>query len=212
MHIERYIEHTNLKPDADKATIKKLCQQAAHYNFCGVCINPFYVTTAKELLKNTGVKVVTVIGFPLGSNNTIVKCVEATNAVNKGADELDLVMNIAAFKNKDYDFVKREIQSIKKLIPKRVLLKVIIETGLLTVDEIITATKIVEEAGADFIKTSTGFNQGAKVEHIQLMKDQIKGNLKIKAAGGIRTRQQALELIEAGASRIGCSKSLDLLK
>jgi len=141
----------------------------------------------------------------------LVKCVEASVAVANGADEIDMVMNIAAFKNGEYDFVKREIENVIQAIPENIVLKVIIETGLLSQDEVIKATRIVEDAGADFIKTSTGFNEGAKVEDVKLIKDNITGKMKIKAAGGIRSKQQAVELIKAGASRIGCSRSLELL-
>ncbi len=209
--ISGVIEHTNLKPDATMLTITKLCQQAAEHSFHGVCVNPYYVKHAKKMLKQTGIKVITVVGFPLGSNDTLVKCVEASAAVANGADEIDMVMNIAAFKNGEHDFIKREIQNVIQAIPENIVLKVIIETGLLSQDEIIKATRIVEDAGADFIKTSTGFNEGAGVEDVKLIKDCIVGKMKIKAAGGIRSRQQAMELIKAGASRIGCSRSLELL-
>jgi deoxyribose-phosphate aldolase len=209
-----YIEHTALKPEVTKNDIRKLCQEAIEYNFYGVCVPPFFVRYAKELLKgNPKIKVITVAGFPLGYSNPGTKVEETKRALEDGADEIDMVINIAAFKSKDFIHVKEDIESLSILCKiKNRILKVIFETCLLTDEEIIQACEICKEIGVDFVKTSTGFNAGgAKTEHIQLMRAHLPPKIKIKAAGGIKTKEFAEELIKAGADRIGTSSGVSIV-
>ena len=215
MELNKYIEHTLLKPDATKQDLIKLCDEAKQYNFLGVCVNGSNVKLVKEQLKNSSVKVVSVVGFPLGACLSEVKAFEAEKAVNFGADEIDMVINVQSLKDKDYEYTLEDIKTVKHScggIP----LKVIIETDLLTKDEIKKACEIILKSGADFAKTSTGFvknGAGAKVEDVKLMYDILKNtNVKIKASGGIKTKEQALALIKAGASRLGTSSGVSLLK
>ncbi len=214
MEIEQYIEHTLLKQDATKEELIKLFNEAKEHNFKGVCVNGCNVKLAKEYLKNTLVKVVTVVGFPLGSCTSRVKAYEAQNAIIDGADEIDMVINVQSIKDKNYDYTKQDIETVKHACGSTPL-KVIIETDLLTKEEIKKACEIIIQAKADFAKTSTGFVKngvGAKVEDIELMAEVLKGtNVKIKASGGIKTREQAIALIEAGASRLGTSSGINLL-
>lgn len=203
-----YIEHTLLKQDARKDELKKLLDEAKNYNFKGVCVNPVNVAFAKDYLKDTDVKIVTVVGFPLGANVSCVKAFEAQQAVKDGADEVDMVINVSKLKDKDYDFVKEDIIAVKKACADKVL-KVILETDLLEKDEIKKACEICVEAKADFVKTSTGFvknGEGAKADDVKLMADTVKPyGLRVKASAGIRDKQKALDMIEAGADRLGTS-------
>ncbi len=213
MEYNKYIDHTNLKPDATKEDILLLCAEANKYKFKSVCVNPAFVSLAHELLAGSDVLVCTVIGFPLGANTTEVKEFEITKAIQDGADEVDMVINISAAKNHDWDYVYNDI---KACVDKAsgTLVKVIIETCLLTEEEKIEACKAAVKAQADFVKTSTGFSTGgATVEDVKLMVDTVKSSpLKVKASGGIRDKETFLKLIEAGASRIGCSKSVKIME
>ncbi len=212
--LNKYIEHTLLKQDAAKEDFIKLFDEAKKYNFLGVCINPAYVKMAKEYLKGTGIKVVTVVGFPLGANITDVKAYETTCAIEDGADEIDMVMNVTAMKNKDYEYILNDIRTVKDacaLVP----LKVILETDLLTQDEIKKACELCIKAGANFVKTSTGFVKngvGAKAEDVKLMYETVSPyGLQVKASGGIRDKETALKMIEAGAARLGTSSGVKIV-
>lgn len=212
MELNKYIDHTNLKMTSTTKDIKKLCEEAKKYKFASVCIHPCYVELAHNLLKDTDIDICTVIGFPLGMNKTIVKEYEAISAIEDGATEIDMVMNVGAFKDKDYDYVKQEIENVRDAIDGKVL-KVIIETSLLTDEEIIKATEICNETFVNFIKTSTGFGKGgASVHDIELINEHKSEVLEIKASGGIKTEAQAHELITAGATRIGTSSGVELMR
>ena len=212
MNLNKYIEHTLLKQDATKAEITKLLDEAIQYDFLGVCVNPCNVKYAKEYLKNSDVKVVTVIGFPLGQNTKEVKILETIDAIKNGADEIDMVINIGDVKNKDYDKVLEEITSLKKLCKDHIL-KVIIETCLFTEQEKVKMCRIVSESGADYIKTSTGFStSGATFEDIKLFKDHVASHVKIKAAGGIRSFEDAEKFICLGADRLGTSRLVKIME
>ena len=212
--LNKYIEHTLLKQDATTEDLNKLYEEAKKYNFRGVCINPAYVKSAKAALKDTDIKVVTVIGFPLGANKTEVKTFEASTAKADGADEIDMVINVTAIKDKNYDYVKEDIKAIK-IACGDIPLKVILETDLLTKDEIKTACELAAEAGADFVKTSTGFvknGAGAKAEDVKLMYETVTPfGLKVKASGGIRDKETALKMIEAGAYSLGTSSGVKIV-
>lgn len=207
------IDHTLLKADATKEMVEKLCKEAREYGFAAVCINPSYIKLSKELLKDSEVKVATVIGFPLGANIKEVKAFEAKNAIENGADEVDMVINIGALKSKDYNLVREDIEAVVDESKDRAIVKVIIETCLLTDEEKVMACKLAKEAGADFVKTSTGFSTGgATVEDVKLMKDTIGDDLRIKASGGVKDYEGAKAMIEAGASRIGASSSVAIVE
>lgn len=209
--LAKLIDHTLLKPDAKEDDIKKLCEEAIKYKFYSVCINPCYIELAKNFLKNNDIKICTVISFPLGASTTTIKIIEALEAVKIGADEIDMVMNIGMFKSKKYDYIYEEISSIKKIIKDKIL-KVIIETAILNDEEKIKASEIVKKSGADFVKTSTGFSQGgATKEDILLIRKVVGDNFGIKASGGIKSYEQAIELINAGATRIGSSSSVKII-
>ena len=208
----KYIDHTILKPEAKKSDVRKICEEALEYKFKAVCVNPLYVKFASEILKNSEVLVATVVGFPLGNNVTKVKELETQLAIEDGADEIDMVVNIPALKDKDYDLVKKDIEAVVKASKDKIV-KVIIETCLLTKDEIAKVSELIVEAGADFVKTSTGFNTGgAELEDIRLIKSIVKDKAKIKASGGIRTKEKARKMIEAGADRIGASSSIKIVE
>lgn len=215
MELEQFIEHTLLKQDATKEELIKLFEDAKKYNFKGVCVNGCNTELAKEYLKNSLVKIVTVVGFPLGACLSKVKAFEAQRAIMDGADEIDMVINVQSIKDKDYEYTRKDIETVKHACGS-VPLKVIIETDLLTKEEIKKSCEIIIEAKADYAKTSTGFVKngvGAKVEDIELMAEVLKGsNVKIKASGGIKTREQAVKLIEAGASRLGTSSGVNIIK
>lgn len=209
--LAKYIDHTLLKPEAEENEIVKLCQEAAEFEFASVCVNPCNVLLAAKLLKDSQVRVCTVIGFPLGANTTAVKVFEAMDALKNGATEIDMVINIGKLKEKNYSYVGEEIWKLAEAVKGKGLLKVIVETCLLTDDEIVKISEIVRDSGADFIKTSTGFSKaGAKVEHIRLMKSVLGDSIGIKASGGIRDYETAMAMIEAGATRIGASASVKI--
>lgn len=211
MEINKYIDHTNLKNTATLKDIEKLCNEAIKYKFASVCVYPYYVPLCKSLLKDTNIDVCTVIGFPMGMNSKEVKVFEAINASDMGANEIDMVINISALKNKDYDYVKEEIEEIRDAIDGKVL-KVIIETSLLTKEEIIKMTKICNETFVNFIKTSTGFrDSGAKVEDVELINEHKNDILEIKASGGIEDYDTMIAMINAGATRIGTSHSVEIM-
>lgn len=213
-NLNKHIEHTLLKQDAKLADFIKLFDEAKEYNFLGVCINPCYVKLAKEHLKDTDVKIVTVIGFPLGANRSDVKAFETSKAVEDGADEIDMVINVTAIKNQDYDFVVKDIKAVKEACKNKPL-KVILETDLLTKEEIKKACELCIEAKADFVKTSTGFAKngvGAKAEDVKLMHETVSPyGLKVKASGGIRDTEAALKMLEAGAERLGTSSGVKIV-
>ena len=211
--INNYIEHTVLKPDATILDIENLAKDALKYNFFGVCINPNYIALAKELLNDSDVKIVTVVNFPLANNTVEMTQYQTELALKLGADEIDTVLNISALKNKDYRKVELDIKRTKDVCQNNNL-KVILETDLLTKEEIATASKIVAESGANFVKTSTGFVKGgvgARVEDVKLMYETVKPyGLEVKASGGIKTYQDAVALINAGATRLGTSSGVDI--
>ena len=213
MKIKNYIEHTVLKADTSIQDIKNVCKDAVDNEFFGVCVPPYYVKEAKKELNDSDVKLVTVIGFPLGYSTTPAKVEEAKKAIDEGADEIDMVINIAALKEKDYAYVDNDISTVCNVVHiKGSKLKVIIETALLTKKEKIKAIELCTKAEVDFVKTSTGFStSGAKVEDIELMREKLPKNIKIKASGGIKTKEQAMALIKAGADRLGASSSKDLI-
>ncbi|RRC93090.1 deoxyribose-phosphate aldolase [Erysipelotrichaceae bacterium OH741_COT-311] len=212
MKLNKYIDHTLLKQDATKELFTKLCQEAKDYDFKTVCVNPSWIAYCKECLKGSDVQVCTVIGFPLGASTTESKAFEAKDAVLKGADEVDMVLNIGALKDRDYETVVNDIKAVKEAIQEKVL-KVIIETCLLSEEEKILACKAVSEAKAEFIKTSTGFSKaGATVEDVALLKKHVAQGVLVKAAGGVRSYEDLIKMIDAGASRIGTSSGVALLK
>lgn len=213
-NLNKHIEHTLLKQDAKLEDFIKLFNEAKAHKFLGVCINPAYVKLAKKNLKDNDVKVVTVIGFPLGANRSDVKAFEASKAVEDGADEIDMVINVTAIKNKDYDFVVNDIKAVKAACKDKPL-KVILETDLLEKDEIKKACELCVEAKADLVKTSTGFVKGgvgAKAEDVKLMYETVSPyGLKVKASGGIRDKETAVKMIEAGAERLGTSSGVKIV-
>ncbi len=212
LDLAAYIEHTLLKPNVSRDEIIQLCDEAKQFGFHGVCVPPYYVGEAKIQLRDTKTSVVTVCGFPLGYQSLTAKCEDALSSIIQGADEIDLVMNIAAFNSGEYDFVKNEIETIRRNSSNKIL-KVIIETALLDEKEIIKACSICSEAKVDFVKTSTGFSsRGASVEDIQLLRKHLPSEIKIKASGGISTREFAIQLIEAGAERIGTSSGIKMIQ
>ncbi|HRO45922.1 deoxyribose-phosphate aldolase [Agriterribacter sp.] len=213
MDIAAYIDHTVLKPDTTLTDIERLCGEALTYRFAAVCVPPLYVKKATELLAGSAVKTATVIGFPFGYSAIEAKLAEVVLAIVDGADELDMVMNIAAVKNNDWQFIASEMNAILPVIRnKNRVLKVIIETGMLTTDEIIKCCTLYGAAGVDFLKTSTGYGgKGATVEAVRLMRQHLPPHVQIKASGGIRSFAFAAELLAAGASRIGCSGSIDIV-
>ena len=215
MDLAQYIEHTLLKQDATKEELQKLLEEAKTYNFKGICVNGANIKTAKEYLKDTNVKIVTVVGFPLGACTSEVKAFEAQKAIEDGADEVDMVINVQSLKDKNFDYTKKDIETVKQACGNKIL-KVIIETDLLTKEEIIKACELIVEAKADFAKTSTGFVKngvGAKVEDIELMHKTLKNTpVKIKASGGIKDKTKAIALVNAGASRLGTSSGVQLVQ
>ncbi len=211
MKLNKYIDHTLLKQDAVESEIAKLCQEAIDYDFMSVCVNPSYVKQCVEALKNTDVKVCTVVGFPLGMSTTESKTSEAREAVLKGATEVDMVINVGALKDNKDKYIVDEISQIKRACGKNIL-KVIIETALLTDEEKVRACELAVKAGADFVKTSTGFStHGATVEDVKLMKDTVKDAAEVKAAGGVRSLEDMENMIKAGATRIGTSGGVALM-
>lgn len=201
-----------LAPQATVSQIRKLCEEAVKYHFASVCVNSCHVALCAELLKGTGVNVCTVVGFPLGAMSTKAKAFEAECAVADGAVEIDMVINVGALKDENWTFVEDDIRAVKKACGGK-LLKVILETCLLTDDEIVRACQLSEAAGADYVKTSTGFSKGgATAEAVSLMRKTVGNRLGVKASGGIRDRESALKMIEAGASRLGCSAGVKIME
>ncbi|UZQ31139.1 MAG: deoxyribose-phosphate aldolase [Spiroplasma phoeniceum] len=212
MKLNKYIDHTLLKPDSTIVEIKKLCAEAKEYDFASVCINPTYVRLAHNLLQDTTVNVCVVAGFPLGANATITKVTEISTALAEGATEIDMVMNISQFKSKNYDLVRADMAACKKAAGQHIV-KVILETCLLSDTEIIKACQLAEEAGLDFVKTSTGFSKaGATIANVKLMKKTVRERMQVKAAGGVRTKDDALAMITAGATRIGTSGGVNIME
>ena len=212
----RYIDHTILRPDATTADIRKLCEEAAHYGFAAVCVNPIFVGAAVKLLTGTGVKVCTVAGFPLGAGTTGIKAREAAAAADEGAFEIDMVIGIGMLKERQYEAVDSDISEVVRAVrgvnPQGIV-KVIIETCLLENDEKVKACRIAEAAGANFVKTSTGFaSGGALPEDVALMRRSVSPSVGVKAAGGIRSAVQAMDMIKAGAARIGTSSGVLIMK
>jgi len=213
--LAKMIDHTLIKPTATKVDIVKLCKEAKKHGFGCVCVNSAYVSLAKQLLRGTDVKVVSTAGFPFGSSLPEVKAFEARKAVENGASEIDMVINIGALKSGDYETVKRDIEmvvDVKRSHSKDSVIKVIIETGYLTREEKVMACKLAKEAGADFVKTSTGFVGRATVEDVKLMRETVGPYMGVKAAGGMRTLKEALAMIEAGANRIGTSTGVAIIE
>lgn len=212
INLNQYIDHTLLKPETTLAMIEKLCQEAKSYYFKAVCINPFYVSYAAALLKDSNVNVCTVVGFPLGANTTNTKVQETITAIKDGAKEIDVVINIGALKDNNQQLVLQDLQAVRTACPSPLVLKVIIECALLTAEQKIIACQLVTKAKADFIKTSTGFAaSGASLADIKLMKANIGQQVAIKAAGGIRNLTDAMAMIKAGATRIGTSNGVDII-
>lgn len=212
MNLAKYIDHTILKPDATKEDIRILCEEAKTYGFASVCVNPYWVSYAKQLLQDTDVAICTVVGFPLGATPACVKAYETSQAIEDGADEIDMVINIGALKSQDTQTVLEDIKAVVKA-SKQKLVKVIIETCLLTDEQKRLACQLALEAQADFVKTSTGFSShGATLEDVALMKSVVKDQAKVKASGGIRDYTTAMSMIEAGASRLGTSSGVKITK
>ena len=212
MELNSYIDHTNLKLDSTLKDIEKLCDEAIKYHFASVCVPPYYVPLAASLLKDSTVQVCTVIGFPNGYSTKEVKSYEAINAIENGANEIDMVININALKNKDYDYIKDEIEEIRDSIDGHVL-KVIIETSLLDDKEIEKMTKICNETYVNFIKTSTGFgSRGASLHDLEIINKYKNDILEIKASGGIKNEEDAESFIKAGATRLGTSSGVTIMK
>ena len=207
--LAKYIDHTILKADATAEKVEQICKEALENNFASVCINSCNVPMAAKLLKNSSVKVCTVIGFPLGAVSTAVKAFETEDAIKNGADEVDMVINVGRLKDKNYEYVKQDIKAVVNATSGKALTKVIIETCLLTDEEKVTACKLAKEAGADFVKTSTGFSTGgATAKDIKLMRETVGNDMGVKASGGIHSYEDAMAMIENGASRIGASASI----
>lgn len=212
MNYNKMIDHTVLKADTPLETIKRICDEAMEYGFASVCINPCHVAYCADYLKDSDVNVCTVIGFPLGTNTSAVKAFETKDAIANGADEIDMVMNIGALKDKNYDLVRDDVKAVVEAA-NGTLVKVILETCLLTEDEIKKACELCVEAKADYVKTSTGFStRGATIEDVRIMKEAVHGKAKVKAAGGVRTPEDMVKIVAAGADRIGTSAGCSLVK
>lgn len=210
--LAKYIDHTILKADATLDQVEKLCKEAAEYKFASVCINPYYVSFCKKFLKGSGVKVCTVIGFPLGASTKEAKAAEAIKAVADGADEVDMVLNVGAMKVKNYKYVEDDIRMVVESLPAGICVKVIFETCYLTKDEIRIAAELSMKAGANFVKTSTGFGTGgATVEDVKIMKGVVGNKLEVKASGAVRDFETAVAMIEAGATRLGTSSGIAIV-
>ncbi|BDD40969.1 deoxyribose-phosphate aldolase [Streptococcus ruminantium] len=211
MKLNKYIDHTILKPETTQEQVEKILAEAKEYDFASVCVNPTWVALAAESLKDSNVKVCTVIGFPLGANTPAVKAFETKDAIANGADEIDMVINIGALKSGNYDLVFEDIKAVVEASDNK-LVKVIIETCLLTEDEKVKACQLSQEAGADYVKTSTGFSTGgATVADVALMRKTVGPDLGVKASGGARSYEDAIAFIEAGATRIGASSGVAIM-
>lgn len=212
MNYNKMIDHTVLKADTPLETVKRICDEAMEYGFASVCINPCHVAYCADYLKDSDVNVCTVIGFPLGANTSAVKAFETKDAIANGADEIDMVMNIGALKDKNYDLVRDDVKAVVEAA-NGTLVKVILETCLLTEGEIKKACELCVEAKADYVKTSTGFStRGATIEDVRIMKEAVHGKAKVKAAGGVRTPEDMVKIVAAGADRIGTSAGCSLVK
>lgn len=208
----KYFDHTILKADATRAQVEKICDEALANDFESVCVNSYYTSFVAEKLKDSDVKTCTVIGFPLGQMSTRAKVAETKIAVEDGADEIDMVINVGALKDKEYDFVCEDIKEVKEACGTKAILKVIIETCLLTDDEKVKACELSKEANADFVKTSTGFSTGGAVaSDVKIMRDAVGKDMGVKASGGIHTAEEAQAMIDAGASRLGTSATLAII-
>lgn len=208
----RLFDHTILKADATRKDVKRVCDEAMAYSFCSVCVNSYYVPYVANLLHGSDVKICSVVGFPLGAMSTRAKALEAKIAVMDGADEIDMVINVGALKDRDYSVVLEDIKAVKEACGEHIL-KVIIETCLLTDDEKVKACELAKEAGADFVKTSTGFSSaGAKVEDVRLMRETVGPDMGVKASGGIHDKEFAKELVDAGANRLGTSATIEIVE
>ena len=212
-NIASYIDHTLLKPESTESKVVQLCKEAAEFKFASVCVNPTWVETAAAELAGSGVKVCTVIGFPLGASTPETKAFETTDAISKGAGEIDMVLNVGALKSGNTDHVKKDIEAVVNAAKGKAIVKVILETCLLTDDEKAIASRLSKEAGADFVKTSTGFSTGgATVEDVKLMRRTVGPDLGVKASGGIRSLEDVEAMIEAGATRIGASSGVKIMQ
>lgn len=212
-NINKYIDHTLLKADATESEITVLCEEAKEYDFMSVCVNSSWVKKSAEILKDTDVKVCTVVGFPLGAASTEAKVFEAEQAVRDGATEIDMVINIGQLKSGNDEFVKEDIAAVVNATKGEAITKVIIETALLTDEEKVNVSKLSKEAGADFVKTSTGFSTGgATIEDVKLMRETVGPDIGVKASGGVRDFAGAIDFIEAGASRIGASSGIAIVE
>lgn len=213
MQINQYIDHTLLKPTALIADIKRICNEAIQYKFAAVCVPPPMIRTAKQELKNSGIKTATVIGFPFGYSAVEAKIAETVLSIVDGADELDMVINLIALKNNDWEYLANEINHVMPVVKqKNKVIKIIIESGVLTKEEIVRCCDIYGAAGVDFVKTSTGYaEKGATADAVKLMRAHLPEVVQIKASGGIKTYAFAKELIEAGATRLGCSSSVQIV-
>lgn len=212
MNLAKYIDHTILKANATEAEVIQVCDEAKTHSFYSVCINPYYVSLVANQLKGSEVKVTSVIGFPLGSNTTEIKAKEALKAVEDGADEIDMVINVSALKDGKFNYVEKDIATVAEAIKGKAILKVILETCLLTDEEKIKACELSKSAGAHFVKTSTGFSTGGATEaDVKLMKSIVGDEMEVKASGAVRDYETALKMIEAGATRIGASSSVSIV-
>ncbi|MGD7044024.1 deoxyribose-phosphate aldolase [Jeotgalibacillus proteolyticus] len=213
MNIAKMIDHTLLKPEATKEQVTALCEEASEHGFISVCVNPAWVRLSSEILHKTDVKVCTVIGFPLGASATETKAFETKQAIEDGASEVDMVINIGALKSGQYEEVQQDIQAVTAAAKGKALTKVIIETSLLTDEEKVIACELAVKAGADFVKTSTGFSTGgATIEDIQLMRKTVGPDIGVKASGGVRSTEDAANMVKAGATRIGASSGVKILQ
>ena len=211
-NIAALIDHTLLKQDATKNQIEKLCGEAKQHVFASVCVNPTWVSLSASLLKDSPVKVCTVIGFPLGASTSEVKAFETTDAIEKGADEIDMVLNVGALKDGDFDYVQKDIEAVVQAAKGKAIVKVILETCLLTNEQIAKASELSKLAGADFVKTSTGFSTGgATVEAVKLMRETVGPELGVQASGGVGSLADLEAMVEAGATRIGASSGVDIV-
>lgn len=215
------IDHTLLKPDANREEVEQLCREAAQFCFASVCVNPNWVALCREMLRGSGVKVCTVIGFPLGAHLSDIKAYETRRAIEQGAEEVDMVINIGALKSRDYALVEQDIHGVVQAAASaseraggaRVIVKVILETSLLTRDEKVMGSTLAKAAGADFVKTSTGFaGGGATVEDVQLMRETVGPEMGVKASGGVRTKEDAEKMVAAGATRLGASAGVKIVR
>lgn len=206
------IDHTLLKPEATEKQVENLCAEAVEYNFCSVCVNPWFVPLCAKLLRRSGVKVCTVIGFPLGATTPETKAYETRNVIGEGAEECDMVINVGALKSGDYGLVERDVRGVVRAARANTIVKVILETCLLTDEEKVKACEIAKKAGADYVKTSTGFSTGgATAEDIALMRKTVGPEMGVKASGGVRTKEDAENMVKAGATRIGASASVKIV-